>query len=158
MPEQKKLYCSIRKEFVISLPEELVRQRLLHHMLNDKGFPESLVAVEKALKHMPHLSGINPLHIPDRRADVICFGKGIRPEFDLYPLLLVECKAVKLTSRVINQVAGYNQFVKACFVAIVNESEIKTGWFDPLQGIYVFINGLPTYQELLKAMIPANNS
>jgi hypothetical protein len=152
MVKEKTLYCSIRKEFVTSLPEELVRQRLLQHMLNDKGFPESLIVVEKALKQMPHLSGVNLMHIPDRRADVICYGKGIHLACDLYPLLLVECKAVKLTRRVINQVAGYNQFVKACFIAIVNDIEIQTGWFDTKQGQYTFIQGLPSYKDLLNAI------
>lgn len=132
-----------------SLPEELIRQRLLRHMLEDKGFPASLIAVEKALKQMPHLSGVNPLYIPSRRADIICYGKGIHPEYDLYPLLLIECKAVKLTPRVINQVAGYNQFVKAFFIAIVNDHEIQTGWFDSKKKEYVFVKTLPSYQDLM---------
>lgn len=147
--KQDSIYCLIRKEFVASLPEEVIRQRFLRHMLEDKGFPASLIAVEKALKQMPHLSGMNPMHIPSRRADIICYGKGIHPGYDLYPLLLIECKAVKLTSRVINQVAGYNQFVKAFFIAIVNDCEIQTGWFDPKKKEYVFTKALPSYQDLM---------
>lgn len=143
------LYCSIRKQFVASSPEEMVRQCFLSHMISDKGFPESLIAVEKALKQMPHLSGLNPLQIPSRRADVICYGKSINLKDDFYPLLLVECKAVPLTARVINQVAGYNQFVKARFIALVNDHEIQTGWFDPKQKAYVFVKYLPSYEDLL---------
>ncbi|MBA3816482.1 MAG: type I restriction enzyme HsdR N-terminal domain-containing protein [Parachlamydiaceae bacterium] len=156
--KQNTLYCSIRKELVAALPEEIIRQRLLVYMLNDRGFPEALVAVEKTLKQMPHLGSLNPLKIPHRRADIICYGKGIHPDCALYPLLLIECKAVKLTSRVINQVAGYNQFVKAYFIAIVNDHEIQTGWFDPKQGVYVFVPHLPSYEELLEAVIPAHNT
>jgi len=158
MSKQDSVFCSIRNEFVASQPEELVRQRLLSYMFEHKGFPKSLIAVEKALKHLPHLSRENPLNIPERRADIICYGKGIHSQYDLYPLLLIECKAVKLTRRVINQVAGYNQFVRACFISVVNDDEIQTGWFDSDEKKYVFTQGLPAYADLLKSVVASHNT
>ena len=146
------LFCPLRKEAVAALPEEKVRQRLLTHMMTDLGFPPTLIVVEKSLRQLPHLTAQERLHIPDRRADVICFAKGIHPSYDLYPLLTVECKAVPLTPRVISQVVGYNHFVKACFIAMVNQDQLKMGWFDPVQQQYVFLDYLPTYQALLKRL------
>lgn len=146
------LYCPIRKEWVAALPEEHVRQGVLRHMLDEKGFPAALVAVEKSLRQMPHISAREIVGMPDRRADVVCFAKGIHPDCDLYPLLIVECKAVKLSDRVVNQVSGYNHFVRACFIAIVNATEIRTGWYDRQKGSYAFVNYMPSYEELISSI------
>lgn len=146
------LFCPIRKERVSALPEECVRQRVLLHMINERGFPASLIAVEKSLRQLPHLVMADLRQVPDRRADIICFAKNLKGCGDLYPLLTIECKAIKLSPRVISQVVGYNHFVQACFIAIVNQSEIRTGWYDKLQESYVFVDYLPSYHDLLSAI------
>ena len=143
----KQIFCRIRQEWVSAQPEEEVRQKLIDFMIFQRGFPASLIAVEKALQQMPHLA-TSTLEIPDRRADIICFGKEIHKDYALYPLLLVECKAVKLTDKATHQVVGYNHALQACFVAIANEKEIRTGWFDTHLGEYTFIPQLPHYEEL----------
>jgi Type I restriction enzyme R protein N terminus (HSDR_N) len=154
MREEKcaeQLLCRVRKEWVAATPEELVRQRLIALMINELGFPPSAIALEKALSQIPHVA--QALHQPPlRRADIICFAKGINPQYDLYPLLLIECKAVKLTPKVINQVASYNHYLQACFVCIANQEEIRTGWFDPETKAYRFVQHLPSYQELLNSI------
>lgn len=146
-----KIFCQTRKTLVASLPEEIVRQKLLFHLINNLHFPESLIVLEKALCQMPHLT-LSPLKIPDRRADIVCYAKGIHKDHDLYPLLIIECKAVKLTARVVNQVVGYNRYVKANFIAIANESDIQFGCYDPIKKDYSFLSFIPTYQELLLAL------
>lgn len=151
------LFCPIRKEYVAALPEEQVRQRVLEHMIHDRGFPASLIAVEKSLRQLPHLTVADTLQIPDRRADIICFANGLQNFKGLYPLVTIECKAVKLTSRVISQVVGYNHFVRACFVVIVNQHELRTGWFDTTKNAYEFIDYLPSYSDLLKSIQTLHN-
>lgn len=148
----QQVYCVIRKTWVAALPEELVRQKLLSYMIHHLGYPLSYLALEKELRQMPHLALSNQ-KIPNRRADLICFGKDIHPLFPLYPLLLVECKAIKLSSKVIDQVVGYNHSLQAYFVAIANEQEIKTGWYDKQKQEYVFVDTLPSYQDLLSSAI-----
>lgn len=148
------LFCCIRKETVAALPEEYVRQRLLQHMLEDKGFPPALIAVEKSLRHLPHLSVIDRRHVPDRRADIICFSQGLtNGSHALHPLVTVECKAVKLTPKVISQVVGYNHFVKASFIVVVNQTELRTGWYDQQTKEYAFVNYLPSYEELTRSIV-----
>lgn len=147
------IYCPIRKEWVAALPEEHVRQRMLLHMINDCGFPLSLIAVETSLKQLPHLAATDLHQIPNRRADIICFAKQQNSVGGLYPLLTVECKAVKLTPKVINQVVGYNYFVKASFVVIVNQTEIRTGWYDKSHETYTFVNYLPSYRDLMASLV-----
>jgi len=146
------LYCPVRCEWVAALPEEIVRQKLVHHMVERLGFSRASLAVEVALKQIPHLKGNK---VPDRRADILCFGKNIHPKFQLYPLLLVECKAVKLTSKVLQQVIGYNHFVQSYFITVANDDEIRTGWYDANKGDYTFVSGLPPYSELIASVHPS---
>ena len=143
----EQLHCLLRKTWVAATKEELVRQKILYNLIHLLDFLPSCIAVEKELSKMPHLALENQ-HLPLRRADILCYGKDIHPEHSLYPLLLIECKAVKLNSKVINQACGYNHFLRAYFVCVANATEAKTGWYDPLQKGYVFIAGLPKYQEL----------
>lgn len=143
------LTCLIRKEQVAATPEEAVRQQLLHTMVQRLEYPESSIAVEKSLHQLPHVKYDKA---PLRRLDLLCFAKGIHPDFSLYPLLLVECKAVKLTPKVLAQVCGYNFYVKAYFVAVANQHEVRFGWMDKGSKEYRFAPGLPSF-PVLKEMI-----
>lgn len=143
-----KIFCQIRKNWVKATPEEKIRQELLHHLIHQLGFPRSHLVVEKGLHQMPHLV-LEGKKFPLRRADIVCFGKGIHPEEDLYPLLLIECKATKITQRMISQVIGYNHFLKSYFIAISNGQDVQTGWWDPIQKTYLFVPHIPRYTDLL---------
>lgn len=151
-----KVYCQIRKERVAALPEEIVRQEIVRQLIMERGFPAGGIVLEKGLRQMPHLA-LEGQNIPERRSDIVCFAKGIHPKHDLFPLLLIECKAVKLTPKVINQVVGYNHFLKAYFIAVANQEEVRTGWYDQEKKEYTFINFIPTYQELMKSIQPLSH-
>ncbi len=145
------IVCRVRKIAVEAYPEEIVRQAILSRMIDDLGFPPSCIVVEKALKQMPHISLIDQ-EVPDRRLDIACFAKGIHPHHELYPLLVIECKAIALTPQVIKQVVGYNYYLKSHFIAIANAEELRTGWFDAAQQNYQFVPYLPTYSELITSV------
>lgn len=147
----RSLFCIIRKGWVAASPEEIVRQRILLHMIDQKKFPASLVAVEQPLRRLSHLSSTGIKNIPNRRADIICFAKSSAGN-SLHPLLVIECKSIKLAPSVINQVVGYNHFIGSRFIAIANHEEIRTGWYDAEKKDYVFINHLPSYQDLLGSL------
>lgn len=142
------LYCPIRKAWIAALPEEHVRQRILKQMIEEEGFPASLIVVEKSVRQLTHLSPTEQKDVPDRRIDIICFAKKEKVEGELCPLLTIECKSITLTPRVMNQVLGYNHFVKSPFIAVANHNEIRTGWFDPQKQTYVFLDYLPSYKAL----------
>jgi hypothetical protein len=112
-------------------------------MIEGLGYPKSLIAVEQPIDSLPH-SNIKT----NRRADIICFSKNSSEE--LYPLLLIECKAVPISEDVFRQVEGYNTVVKAFFFTVVNQTEIFTCWLNE-QKERKTINYLPTYQQLIKA-------
>lgn len=146
--ERQQVYCQVRKEWVAATPEELVRQRLITLMANQLGYPLESFALEKALSQIPHVTLLQQKP-PLRRADIICFAKGIHPEHQIYPLLLVECKAVKLTPKGMNQLIGYNHYLQAHFVCVANQDQVRAGWYDPQAKDYHFIDYLPSYKDLI---------
>lgn len=135
-------FCAIRKKWMAPLPEELIRQNLIVEITQHLGFPIQNLKIETSLSQIPHLLSSSK-SLPTRRADLICFYRG-------YPLLLIECKAVKLNQAVIRQVVGYNHFLKAPFIAIANDKEKKFGWFDKNLKDFTFISYIPPYAELIK--------
>lgn len=122
----QKLHDPIRKMWVAATPEEQVRQFILKQLLG-QGYPEGLIAVEKA-----KLSG--------RRVDILVYQK---KKGELQPYLLVECKAHKLNQATIDQVIGYNYHIQAPYIAIANAQEVRCGWFDG--NTYCFRMGIPEY-------------
>jgi hypothetical protein len=111
------LFDPFRQAWVVASPEEIVRQKLLHVMITQLGFPRELLAVEIQLSEIPHLKGVP--NLPKRRVDIICFAKGIH---SLYPLLLIECKEGQVGEDAKLQVLGYNHYIQAKFVAIAGEN------------------------------------
>ncbi len=147
--KDNKIYDPIRKIYVSALPEEKVRQKLIHKMINELGFPKSLIAVEKDLLSLEHIKQKGYVS-KKRRADIICFAKDIDAKHLVYPLLMIECKAFKLNKKTIDQVIGYNHYIKAFFVAVANEYEIITCWYNIKDKKYKSVNFLPNYTELIQ--------
>ena len=120
-------------------PEEAVRQRLLFQMIEELGYPRSLIAVEKELKSFGVDGGI----IPKRRVDLLCFHRS------LAPLLLIECKAERIDEKSILQVLGYNAVVKAPFLALARPGAILfISQKDPTSGS-TWHTRLPRFDELV---------
>ena len=144
---EERFICHVRRHAVAATPEEAVRQQLLSLMVEELGFPSSLIAIEKKLELFPHIN--TKERLPDRRADIVCLAPNIHKSHALYPLLVIECKAIPLNSKVLNQVVGYNHFLGAWFIAVANQNEIKFGWRSDRPGEYTYINRLPAYSELI---------
>jgi hypothetical protein len=136
-----RLFDPFRESWVAATPEELVRQGLLHQMINVLGFPKHTLAVEKKLSELPHLLGER--NLPDRRADILCFAKGIHPEYALFPLLLIECKEGKVLEAAKEQAIGYNHYVRAPYVAVAGREEVQLVHPENL-------SFLPHYLELME--------
>ncbi|NGX47135.1 MAG: hypothetical protein K1000chlam3_00506 [Chlamydiae bacterium] len=141
--QKDSLYDPFRKLWVAALPEEVVRQKLLHVMITQLGFPKNFLVVEKQLSELPHLSGM--VGLPKRRADILCFAKEIHAQFPLFPLLLVECKEGKVGEEAAAQALGYNHYVQAPYVAIAGENEVRL--VHPQR-----LSFLPKYSELLESV------
>ncbi|MBS0605272.1 MAG: type I restriction enzyme HsdR N-terminal domain-containing protein [Verrucomicrobia bacterium] len=144
---RRKVFDEIRQSWVKATPEELVRQQWLRRMVGQLLYPRELLVVEKQLRELPHLCGSE---VPDRRLDILCYGKSESSSPPLFPLLLIECKDERLTEDAVNQVIGYNHHVRACFVAAVNLSEARMGCYDAQKNKYMFCSFLPSFKELMQ--------
>ena len=141
------IFDPIRKKYIKPLPEEIIRNDLVKEMIYSLGYPKSSLSIEKKLKLLPH---IKKEKYPNRRADIICFASGIHKDFELYPLILIECKKDKLNKNAFDQVIGYNYFVKAYFIALANKDEKIV--FYKKKDKYESLKFLPTYRQLLDAV------
>ncbi len=116
------LLCLIRREEVQNTAEERVRQALLRKMLEEWGYPPSLILVEKSLSQLPCLTGQG--RIPKRRIDIISYAKD--QSGALFPLLVVECKEEREillcdnapAQAVVRQLLGYNYYIGAPFIGV----------------------------------------
>lgn len=141
----KTLFDPIRKKQVEKTPEECVRQFIIRTMVDKLGYPPALIAIEKELSALSQEKHT----VPKRRVDILVYAK---LNGCLVPVLMVECKAVPLNPKCAQQVIGYNAFVGALYVALANGQQILTGCFDIEEGAYRFTEGLPTYQDLQRAL------
>ena len=103
------IFDVIRKKFVVLQPEEWVRQHWVHHLIEGKKYPKSLVNVEKQLV-------INSLK---KRYDLVVFNS------DGSIRILVECKApkIKIDQTTFDQIARYNMSLKAEYLIVSNGLE-----------------------------------
>jgi hypothetical protein len=120
---QSKLYCPLRKVFLVETPEERVRMRLISSLLS-LGYPASLLIVERQISQLPHLLAA-AMKLPKRRVDIICYAQNMCISGALLPLLLVECKAGPFTAKDRRQLFGYNLHIGARFFALANSQKVE---------------------------------
>jgi len=100
------IFDTIRKKWLILTPEEWVRQNFAHFLIENKGFPASLMAIEKGLK-------VNGL---PKRTDIVQYNKQGEP------IVIIECKApkIKITEDTFAQAAMYNLKMKVNYLIMTN--------------------------------------
>jgi len=127
------LFDEIRKKHILITPEEWVRQHFVQYLINQKGYPRSLIKLEGGLK----------LHGKARRTDIVVFN----PEGE--KILLIECKApsVKIDQKVFDQVARYNMVHQVALLAVSNGLQHYYCRIDFGNRDYRFIPELPNYTE-----------
>ena len=140
------IYDEVRKLWVAATPEERVRQNLLKKMIYGLSYPRELLSVEKSLSELC----MNSHLVPSRRIDIVCFAKGKGMKSSLYPLLIIECKEkADLLDEALEQVKGYNHFLKAPFIAVAHPDGEVFGY--PSDKGISFLTFLPTYLDLMSA-------
>ena len=123
-----------RKRFVKLTPEEEVRQRFARYLVEEKGFPASLVMTEYALK-------VNTL---SRRCDILVH----KPAG--HPAVLVECKApeVSINQASFDQVARYNLAFSVRYLMVTNGLKHYCCKIDFETGKIIFLQQIPEYSDL----------
>ena len=113
-------------------PEEWVRQHVLQWLTNDKGYPISLINVEKEIR----------VGNTRKRYDIVVF----KPDGSLY--IIVECKApkVQITQATFDQIARYNLELQADLLMVTNGLSHYYCKVDSVAERYDFLRELPDYK------------
>jgi len=127
------IFDVIRKRFVILQPEEWVRQHCIHYLIDYKGYPKSLINIEKELI-------INSLR---KRYDIVIFNS------DGSIHLIVECKApaININQNVFDQIALYNLSLNATYLMISNGINHYYCQMDFKKEKYHFLKDIPEYTQ-----------
>lgn len=128
------IFDNVRKKYVVLTPEEWVRQHVLYYLTEIKGYPKSLIAVEKQLV-------VNALK---KRFDILVFNKQGLPE------IIVECKSpsIKISQHTFDQIARYNLKLNASYLMVTNGLSHYFCNLDNINEQYIFLKELPDYVKL----------
>lgn len=127
------IFDVIRKKNVILTPEEWVRQNFVRFILNELGYPRSMIKVESGLK-------VNQLQ---KRSDVVVFDRSANP------FLLAECKSwkVPLGQDAFDQILIYNQQVHSPYLVLTNGIHHFCCEVDLKSGKASFLDSIPAYDD-----------
>ena len=142
---KEQIFCAWRHRWVRLTPEEWVRQQLLHRMVEQLGYPTSLIAVEVAIT-------VGEVH---KRCDAVVYGNLSLPSGKgrggASPLLLIECKAetVPLTQKTLDQAITYNRKLNVPFLLLHNGPQSIFVTLNP-DGTNHYAQRCPGYTDLLR--------
>lgn len=131
--EKKMIFDANRKKFVVLTPEEWVRQNFIQYLIQEKGYPPNLMAVEKQIM----VSG------KQRRFDLLVYQKNGQP------LLIAEFKApaVAISQAAFDQVVRYNMVLRVEHVVVSNGLKHFACQVDYAKNSYEFLKSIPNYCE-----------
>ena len=131
-----KVFDSLRKNYFCLTDEEFVRQVFVEWMINDLGYPPSLMTNEIGIK----------LNNTYKRCDTVVFNP------DGSPLIIIEYKSPKidLTQVVFNQIVRYNMALKAKYLIVTNGYINYCCEVDYAKHSVKFLEKIPKYPEIKK--------
>ena len=123
------IFDKLRKKYVVLTPEEWVRQHFVHFLIDQKKYPETLIAIEKQLT-------INNLK---KRTDILIFNSDGKPE------VVIECKApsIKISQKTFDQIARYNMTLKTDLLVVTNGIQHYICIMDHQNKRYHFLKEIP---------------
>ncbi len=123
------LWDPVRRKWLRSTPEEMVRQLILCHLISQCKYPIKLIQVEKELE----------LYRLKKRFDILLYNR------DLRPFMLVECKRpeIKLSQDTFDQVARYNLSLQVPYLLITNGKATYCSKINYHEKSYEFLTSLP---------------
>ena len=132
------IYDRLRKNYFILTEEEFVRQAFVEWMINELGYPPSLMANEIGIK----------LNDTYKRCDTVVFSSSGSP------MVIIEYKApaIEITQEVFDQIVRYNMALKAEYLVVSNGYSIYCCKVDYNTHQIDFLKQFPHYEEL-SAMI-----
>lgn len=137
-----RIYDSLRQKFVALTPEEWVRQHFVAYLVDELGYPPSLMANEVPLT----FNGTR------RRCDTVLFARQ-----SLRRLMIVEYKAphIEITQGVFDQIARYNLVMEAPLLIVSNGMAHYCCLRNESSATpYTFLREIPPYSRLRELLRP----
>ena len=124
----------LRRKYVALTPEEWVRQHFVHFLIEQKGYPATLLANEVQLNVGNKLL----------RADSVLYGS------DLHPRMIIEYNAptVSITQKVFDQISVYNMLLKVDYLVVSNGINHYVCKMNYENQKYFFLREIPEYKDL----------
>lgn len=124
----------LRRKYVALTPEEWVRQHFIHFLMNEKGYPSTLLQNEIELR-----CGDKKM-----RCDSVLFKN------DGTARMIMEYKAptINITQEVFNQIASYNVLLRVEYLIVSNGINHYCCKMDYENNSYRFLEEIPGYKEL----------
>lgn len=157
----------LRRRYVSLTPEEWVRQHFVNYLIQEKGYPRTLLANEVELrvgdkklrcdtllyKKRSITKGI--IRQPAAEAHPVASTQQANSSKKLYPLAIVEYKAptVSLSQKVFDQIFAYNILLRVDFLIVSNGLQHYCCQMDYAQKTYHFLPTIPNYEELCRLTI-----
>ena len=129
-----KVFDLLRKNYFVLTDEEFVRQIFVNWMVNDLGYPTSIMANEIGIQ----------LNDTYKRCDTVIFNPSGAP------LMIIEYKAprINITQEVFNQIVRYNMSLKANYLVVSNGYSIYCCLIDYENHDIKFLERVPFYSEI----------
>jgi len=127
------VFDRLRKQFVRLTPEEWVRQHFIHYLIQEKHYPEGLLANEVCIS----LGAVN------RRCDTVLYDTFLQPQ------MIIEYKApsVNISQKTFDQIMRYNYRLKVPWLMVSNGLQHYCCRVDEM-GKAVFLQEVPVWGEL----------
>ena len=128
------IFDILRRKYVALTPEEWVRQHFIHFLIEQKGYPKTLLVNEVQLR----------IGEKSVRADSVLY------DTDLHPRMIIEYKApsIQLTQRVFDQISVYNMLLHVDYLIVSNGLQHYCCKMDYEHNTYTFVPEIPTYNEI----------
>jgi len=127
------IFDTIRKKFIALTPEEWVRQHLIHYLVEEKKYPQSLISVEKSLS----------LNNTQKRTDIRIYNQTKKL------ILLAECKSytTNITKNTIEQALRYDLALNSHIIVLSNGID-HFCFKKNKDGKFLALQQLPEFNEL----------
>ncbi len=124
----------LRRKFVALTPEEWVRQHFTHYLVEQKGYPKTLLANETEIR------------IGDKRlrCDTVLYNQAMQPR------MIIEYKAphIQIQQKTFDQIVAYNLLLHADYLIVSNGMSHYCCKIDYEQRSYAFLQEIPDYAAL----------
>ncbi|MDP6909127.1 MAG: type I restriction enzyme HsdR N-terminal domain-containing protein [Flavobacteriales bacterium] len=134
------LVCLIRRKLIKVQPEELLRQSLLKHLMNDLDYPSGMMDVEVPMSYFKKNA--------KGRADIVIYNDYIASADEV--LMVIECKAEGVDIRDYRferQLNRYSTITDAQFAVLTNGTEFEATEVSSGRKL----ENIPTFSDYLEA-------